>query len=176
MKIKFGVSFRPESLDQVTDWCLLAEKLGYSRIGISDSVALYREPWVTLTTIGQKTKSVPLGIWMTNPFLRHPAVTAGAAATLDELIPGRICIGIGTGNAGVYNLGYKASSVNQLREYVKAIRALLRKGKVNYLGRDAISPWSNNNIPIYIAAHGSKALQLAGEIADGVLILSLIHI
>lgn len=170
MDVRFAATSRPGAPRDLIEWVKAAEDLGYDRIGIADSPALYREAWVSVTQVALNTNKVPFGPWVTNPVTRHPVVTASAAAAVDELAPGRVCIGIGSGNSGVYNAGRKASSIAALREYILALRALLEEGEAVYQGRPARLNWAKMRIPIYMAAHAERSLQLAGEVADGVVI------
>ena len=170
MDVRFAATSRPGAPRDLIEWVKAAEDLGYDRIGIADSPALYREVWVSVTQVALNTNKVPFGPWVTNPVTRHPVVTASAAAAVDELAPGRVCIGIGSGNSGVYNAGRKASSIAALREYILALRALLEEGEAVYQGRPARLNWAKMRIPIYMAAHAERSLQLAGEVADGVVI------
>jgi 5,10-methylenetetrahydromethanopterin reductase len=147
-----------------------AERMGYDRIGIWDSPALFREPWVTLATVARETTRLRLGTWVTNPQSRHPAVTASAAATLDDVAPGRTYIAIGAGGTGVWHLGLTAATLAQLEEYVLAVRSLLERGRAHYAGREVRLEWARRRIPIIVSAHGPKSLQLAGRIADGVIV------
>jgi 5,10-methylenetetrahydromethanopterin reductase len=144
--------------------------MGYDRVGIWDSPALFREPWVTLAAVARSTERLALGTWVTNPLSRHPVVTASAAATLDELAPGRVYIGIGAGGTGVWHLGLKEARLTQLEEYVVAVRALLREGRARYENQDARLDWADRRIPIIVAAHGPASIRLAGRIGDGVVI------
>ena len=170
MEIKFAATSRPGTPQDTIEWVRAAEGLGYHRIGIADSPALYRETWVSATLVALNTRRVPFGPWVTNPVSRHPVVTASAAATIDDLAPGRVSIGIGSGNSGVYNLGRRASPLAVLREYVLAVRALLQEGKASYRGGTARLPWARRSIPIYMAALAQGSLRLAGEVADGVVL------
>ena len=174
MDIKFAATSRPGSPAELVEWVRAAEELGYHRIGIADSPALYREVWMSLTQVALNTGKLPFGPWVTNPVTRHPVVTASAAASLDELAPGRVCIGVGSGNSGVYNAGRRASSLAQLRDYVVALRSLLQEGEAVYRGGTARLRWGSqrgrSRIPIYLAAHAQGSLRLAGELADGVII------
>ncbi|MCZ6535275.1 MAG: LLM class flavin-dependent oxidoreductase [Chloroflexi bacterium] len=170
MDVKFAATSRPGAPQDLVQWVREAEDLGYDRIGIADSPALYREAWVSVTQVALNTSKVPFGPWVTNPVTRHPVVTASAAVAVDELAQGRVCIGIGSGNSGVYNAGRKASSVAALREYVLALRALLEEGEAVYQGGPARLRWAKKPIPIYMAAHAERSLRLAGEVADGVVI------
>ena len=170
MEIRFGVSFRPDSPAEVIQWAKRAEELGYARVGIADSAALYREPWVIASLVAQNTRHVTVGTWVTNPITRHPVITASAAATVDELAPGRVVIGIATGDSSVYNLGYKAARVVELKEYVQTVRKLLEQGEAEYQNRRVRLPWAKRRIPIYVAAHGRRSLRLAAQVADGVIV------
>jgi 5,10-methylenetetrahydromethanopterin reductase len=123
----FGFSVSPGQADGVAREAAEAETLGYDRIGIWDSPALFREPWVVLSAVANAAQRIRLGTWVTNPLARHPVVTASAAASLDELAPGRVYIGIGTGDTGVLHLGLPAASLAQLRRYVLALRASLAR-------------------------------------------------
>ena len=118
------------------------------------------------------TRRLPFGSWVTNPVTRHPVVTASAASALAEIAPGRVCIGIGSGNSGVYNAGRRAAPLASLRDYVNALRALLTTGEAEYAGGTARLRWLDRDrkIPIYMAAHARGSLRLAGELADGVVI------
>lgn len=154
---------------EVAAWCELAESLGYARVGIGDSPALHRAPWVVLTLAAQRTRRVPIGLWVTNPLTRHPVVTASAAATVDELAPGRVCIGLGGGDSAVYNVGQKTAKAEVLREYACTIKGLLARGEAHFQGRRVLLAWARKRIPIYVSAHGSKAIRVAGQVADGVI-------
>lgn len=167
---QFGFSVSPGHPLGVAEEAQDAERMGYDRIGIWDSPALFREPWVTLAAVAQATERLALGPWVTNPLSRHPVVTASAAATLDELAPGRAYIGIGAGGTGVWHLGMKAARLARLEEYVHAVRALLQNGLARYEGREARLEWARRRIPIIVSAHGPESLRLAGRVADGVVI------
>ena len=169
-KLKLELNFNPGTPQETADFARQAEALGYYRLGIWDSPALFREPWITLAAVAQATSRIKLGTNVTNPLTRHPVVTASAAATLDELAPGRIYIGIGSGDSGVYNLGFTGSPMAHLREYILTVRKLLEEGEAEYQGKQVLLTWvGRKHIPIYLSAHGPRAVRLAGEVADGVI-------
>ena len=172
MNLKFAATSRPGPRAELVEWVQAAESLGYHRIGIADSPALYRELWVSLTHVALNTRRLPFGPWVTNPVTRHPVVTASAASSLAEIAPGRVCIGVGSGNSGVYNAGRRAATLASLREYVTTLRALLTTGEAEYAGGTARLRWfdKDGKIRIYMAAHARGSLRLAGELADGVVI------
>jgi 5,10-methylenetetrahydromethanopterin reductase len=168
---RFGFSVSAGAAAGVADEATRAERLGYDRIGIWDSPALFREPWVTLTATALSTSRVRLGTWVTNPVTRHPAVMAAAAATLDELAPGRIYVGIGSGGTGAWNLGLGSATLADLEHHVRAFRALLETGEAEYRGARITMPWAApRRVPVIVAAHGPRSLRLAGRIGDGVIV------
>jgi 5,10-methylenetetrahydromethanopterin reductase len=165
---EFGYSVTPGPVDGVAEESAAAETMGYDRIGIWDSPALFREPWVALAAVAAATRSAAIGPWVTNPLSRHPVITAAAAASVDDLAPGRVYIGIGTGGTGAWHLGYRTASLAQLEAYVHALRGLLEDGTAEWDGRPARLEWARRRIPIILSAHGPQSLRLAGRIADGV--------
>jgi 5,10-methylenetetrahydromethanopterin reductase len=165
---RFGFSANPSDVAETVDAALQAEALGFDRIGVWDSPALYREPWVTLAAVAAATRRIRLGTWVTNPLTRHPVVTAGAAATLDDLAPGRVVLGIGTGDTGVYGLGGTAATLERLAEYVTTLRSLLRDGHAVWQGNRVTLPWAGRrDVRILVAAHGAKAIRVAARVGDG---------
>lgn len=168
MRPEFGYSVTPGPVDGVAEESAAAEAMGYDRIGIWDSPALFREPWVTLAAVAAATKRAAIGPWVTNPLSRHPVVTAAAAASVDDLAPGRVYIGIGSGGTGAWHLGYRTASLARLEAYVQALRRLLEDGHAEWEGRPARLEWAKRRIPIILSAHGPASLRLAGRIADGV--------
>jgi 5,10-methylenetetrahydromethanopterin reductase len=165
---EFGYSVTPGPVDGVAEESAAAEAMGYDRIGIWDSPALFREPWVALAAVAAVTRSAAIGPWVTNPLSRHPVVTAAAAASVDDLAPGRVYIGIGSGGTGAWHLGYRTAPLARLEAYVQALRGLLEDGRAEWDGRPARLEWARRRIPIILSAHGPQSLRLAGRIADGV--------
>jgi 5,10-methylenetetrahydromethanopterin reductase len=169
-KVGFGVTLLPNSLDEFVSWCKTAEACDFNAVGIADSQSLYRETFVCCALALQNTERVKIGPRVINPVTRHPAVSASGAATLEEIAPGRTLLGIGTGDSSVHNAGVKPANLAETKEYVSAVKDLLSKGETTYHGETARLTWGHAEIPVYIAASGPKTLELAGEIADGVII------
>ena len=171
MRIGFGVNFMPTApVLEVVEWARLVEAHGYDVLGISDSQSVSRDVYVTLAHCATATRRVRLGSRVITPVTRHPAVAAGAAASLEELAPGRTLIGIGAGDSAAYNIGARPASLAELEEYALTIRRLMTTGTAEYHGRAARLTWSRSRVPIYLAASGPKTLRLAGRIADGAVI------
>ena len=171
MPIEFGINFMPTApATEVVEWARAVERHGYSVLGISDSQSICRDVYVTLGLCAAATERIRLGPRVITPVTRHPAVAASAAATLEELAPGRTLVGIGTGDSAAYNIGLKAVPLAELRAYAIAIRELLTTGRADYHGAVARFTWSRPRVPIFLAASGPKTLRLAGQIADGVVV------
>jgi 5,10-methylenetetrahydromethanopterin reductase len=114
---------------------------------------------------------------VTNPVTRHPAITAVAMATVDEIAGGRCVLGIGAGDRPLLALGLRPSSVASLRATIVAIRALWAGERVDVddpafrlHGAHLRTP-PRPDIPVFVSASGPRTLELAGEIADGVILL-----
>ena len=116
----------------------------------------WRDVYATLALCAANTQTITLGPGVTNPVTRHPSVTAAAIATIENLAPGRTVLGIGIGDAAVKGIGLKPSSLDELERYIETVRRLLGERSVS--------------VPIYLSASGPRMLQMAGRIADGVLI------
>ncbi len=169
MELRFGFSMNPSDVGEAARVAAAGEAAGYDRVGVWDSPALFREPWVTLAAVAQATSALRIGTWVTNPLTRHPVVTASAAATLDALAPGRVVLGIGTGDSGVYNLARSAAPLEQLADYVTAVRGLLTEGRARWEGGELRMTPAAHPVPIWVAAHGARAIRTAGRVGDGVI-------
>ncbi len=151
------------------------EALGYNDIWVPDE-RLLRNVYVSLTTIANATTRVGIGPAVTNPYTRHPAHTAAAIATIDELSGGRATLALGAGG-GLDAYGIERSNpVGTLREAIKVIGGLLDGEKLAFDGEIFTLRGTQidfpvlRRVPIYLAARGPKILSLAGEVADGAII------
>jgi alkanesulfonate monooxygenase SsuD/methylene tetrahydromethanopterin reductase-like flavin-dependent oxidoreductase (luciferase family) len=139
-----------------------AEQTGYSTLFLPEIVA--RDAFATLAALAGETRDLFLGSGVVPMTSRTPLLTAMAVATVHERSRGRSILGIGTGH------GHKGA-LDELREQVTTIRELLRGGDVDRKGRSvrlALRPATP--VPIWISALGPRAMRLAGEVADGVLL------
>lgn len=170
MKVKFGASFVPCQPQELAQICVTAEHAGYDRIGLVDSQNIYRELWVSCAVAAGHTSRIKIGPRVTNPVTRHAAVTASAAATLEELAPGRTFLALGIGDSALGNLGLQTASYSEMGESIKAMRHMIAGADAEYHGKPCRISWANYSVPLYMSAHGPKAMRLAGQIADGVVI------
>jgi 5,10-methylenetetrahydromethanopterin reductase len=154
-----------------------AERLGYDAVWCNDD-RLQHDVVAMLAAMAQRTRRVLLGPGVTNPYSRHAALIATAVATLDELSNGRARVGLGAGGTNHRALGLRREApAVALREAVALIRGLLAGERVTLEGRvvqarDArleFTP-SRPDIPVFIGARGPRVLELAGEVADGVIV------
>jgi len=136
-----------------------------------------RNSYAELTLAAARSTTLRLGTAVTNPLTRHPAVTAVAAATLDEISDGRMILGIGAGDRPLLALGLHPATIGSVRAAIDAIRALWAGETVSVedpafeLHEAHMRLGPRPGIPVYLAASGPKMLELAGEIADGVIAL-----
>ena len=87
-----------------------AERAGYERAWLVDGQMLWQDLYVYMTHALAATERIVVGSGVTNPLTRHPAVTASAHATLADLHPGRVVLGIGRGDNAVRTLGLEAGA------------------------------------------------------------------
>lgn len=151
------------------------EALGYTDIWVPDE-RLLRNVYVSLATIASATSRIGLGPAVTNPYTRHPAHTAAAIATIDELSGGRATLAFGAGGGlDAYGIN-RANPVQTLREAVQISQLLMRgetasyQGEVFSLRATQLDFTPVRPVPVYLAARGPKILQLAGEVADGAIL------
>jgi 5,10-methylenetetrahydromethanopterin reductase len=154
----------------------LAEANGYSTVWVADE-RFYREVYSCLGQLAVHTSKVLLGPCVTDPFARHPALTAMAIGTLDEISGGRAILGIGAGISGFAELGIERKKpARAICEAIEVIRALLRGETVDYRGeviafnhgRLSFAP-PRPEISVYVASNAPLGQRVAAEIADGVI-------
>ena len=148
------------------------EAAGFDGAGILDSQMLCRDTFVTLGQAATQTSRLTLFPAVTNPFTRHASVLAGAIATVEELAPGRVKFVIGTGYTSASTIGRKPATLAEMRACITTVKALLAGRSVDFDGtRGRLGYATGRPIPVLMAASGPRAIELAGEIADGVLLL-----
>jgi 5,10-methylenetetrahydromethanopterin reductase len=177
-----GINIIPDGpVEQIVELARQAESLGFKRCWVMDEGLVTRDVFVTMTAIGLATESIVIGTGITNPYTRHPAVTAAGIATLDEMTGGRAFLGLGAGGSLTLDpLAIKrVKPLTAVRETIDTTRALFRGETVTYQGQHvsldgASIAYSRPDIEIWVAGRGPKMLQLGGEKANGVS-LSFMH-
>lgn len=169
----FGVGLFPtEPLPKMVELYKLSEDLGFSHIWVGDSHLIWREAYINLAAAALNTTKPKLGTGVTNVLTRHLSVVASAYATLEELFPGRLIIGIGLGDSAVETMGMKPARLAHFEKAISQMRALLRGEEVEIeTGKIHLKHPCKGKVPFYLAASGPKMLELSGRIADGVIAL-----
>lgn len=174
-------------LARVDSWkdVAFAEGNGFTHAWIADSQMVWADPFQCLALCAINTRAIKLGTNVTNPSSRISPVTACSFATLNALAPGRVIMGIGTGNTSRRTLGMPAARLSELRTHVEVCRGLWRgetvpyqegerRRQIRFLRSEIEFINLNHPIPIYVAASGPKTLELAGEIGNGIILFGVV--
>ena len=173
----FGICVMPKP-DRCAQDAKLAEECGFSHVWVADSHMMAGEVYVCMALIASATRRVKVGTGVAIAGTRTAPVTASALASLNRIAPGRVILGIGTGNSARLAMGMPPTRLRDLREDVRVIRGLLSGGEVDYhegeirrtirfYHQDLNFVNTHDKIPIYVAGNYPKAMELAGEIGDG---------
>ena len=173
MQVGIGLVGRYEP-DELRALVGFIEDAGFTSLWVADE-RLYRNVYVTLTLAALSSRTLRLGTGVTNPFTRHPALTAAAIATVDEVSGGRVVLGLGAGGSATAVLGLpRVRPAQALREAVHILRGLWAHPSFTYHGRiyhvqEAQAPPRpvRGTIPIWIGALRPQMLAYTGRIADG---------
>lgn len=161
-------------MERMLERVKLAEDNGYDTVWLADE-RFYREVYSCLTYFALHTTRVKLGPCVTDPYARHPALTAMAIATLDEISGQRALLGIGAGISGFAELGIdRKKPARAIRESIELIRMLLRGETVTYQGEVIVFTEGKlsfapvrSEIPIFVASNGPLGQKTSGAVADG---------
>lgn len=168
------------SARQAIEAAKIAEELGFEFCMVPDE-ACQRDPWVTLTAIALSTSRIELGVCVTNPYTRHPIVSATAACTLAELLGRRFTLGFGAGGSEIEDfMGiHRQHPATSVREAIAMVRTLCQGEIVQHDGKVFHSHGARLDFPapvrIMVTGRGPRMLATAGELADEVLFLGLAH-
>lgn len=157
----------------------VAEALGYERVWVYDSPALYGDVWVALARVVEATDHIGVASGVAVGFLRQVMVTASAIATIEDLAPGRLTFAVGTGFTGARAMGQKPMKWADLAEYFTQLRGLLRGDAVEVDGArcrmihsPGYAPPRPIDVPLLLAPMGPKGFAYARDLADGVIVAS----
>jgi F420-dependent oxidoreductase-like protein len=165
------------TLDESVARAREAERLGYESVWVTQLPDARDAPLV-LAAYAAATQWVRLGTGVLPIYTRHPTAMAQMAASLDEMSAGRFILGIGVSHQVTVESmwGLKLERpVEAMREYVSIVRESLRDGSAHQDGKQFSAHWSysaprRSELPIMISALSPRMLELAGEIADGVVL------
>ena len=165
------------SLENALERVRLAERLGYHSVFTTHTAG--RDSLTVLGAYAQETEHVKLGTGVLPIYSRTPTAVAQQAQTVDELSGGRVILGLGVSHAiTVENWygGHIGKPVTEMRDYLTAVRAIFRGDEppangTKFPTRFRFSGFDPNpDLPIYTAGLSPKMLELAGELADGVVL------
>jgi 5,10-methylenetetrahydromethanopterin reductase len=179
---RFGLSVIPETNpDRVIDLCIVAERLGFDFIWMADEGPEFYDPFIILSQVASKTKNIKLATGITNPYMRHPSLIASAIMTLNSISHGRAVLGIGAGGSlALPKLGLPMwnKPVDTLKITITTLREIFAAKEVTATS----DVWKIENlkwtgppadIPIYVGAKGPRMIQVASQMADGLILSTL---
>lgn len=179
MSIKIDLRVPPcQPAPMVADFVRQCENAGFDGVGILDSQLLERDCFVSMAAAVQATENIRVASAVTNPVTRHPSVVASAAQTVAELAPGRVQIWIGRGYSAPATIGIPPATVRQMRHAVITMKELMSGDTVNFGGGVASRMRHGGEAPpppVHIAATGPRVMRVAGEVADGAVLMTGIH-
>lgn len=171
MKLGICSLWGPE-LDKFREEIRLASDLGYELITVGDSPAGWHELYVSLTLAALDAPRARIAPLVTSPFMRHPLVTANALCSIDDLSGGRVALGLATGGSTVMAIGRYPATQIEIRAEIAALKSLFAGQGTEWDGAPVKPLRFPKPIPIYYSAFGPKALALAAEEADGVILFA----
>jgi len=165
-----------------------AERAGFDAVWSSDHFQPWQDneghsafAWLTLAAVGQRTQRVIMGTGVTVPTYRYrPAIVAQGFASLGQLYPGRVFLGVGTGEAineqaATGEWGGYAERADRMVEAIEIIRKLWTGEVIDYQGKyytlvsAKLYDLPSQPVPIYVAAGGKHSMRLAGQWGDGLI-------
>ena len=187
LKLGYKASAEQFGPRELLEFSVIAEDVGFDSVMVSD----HFQPWrhngghapyslAWLAALGERTSRVEIGTSVTTPTFRyHPSIVAQALGTIACLSPGRVILGVGTGESmnevpatGMEWPKFK-ERFGRLRESCELMRRLWTEDRVTYEGEyyqtesATIYDKPDEPVPIYVAAAGPTASRFAGRIADG---------
>lgn len=164
--MRIMLTLAPTRLAELPDRIRALQRGGIDAVGIGDSPG-YAETYVALTVAASVDATVALGPMVTNLITRTPAVGGQAVATLSQLAPGRIFVGVGAGDSALVPTGARPTGPTEFVAGVRQMRAtwseaLRRAGRPPAAGL-VTHPVGNR---IVVAANGPRMIAAASAIAD----------
>jgi len=161
-----------DSLEAFRSDLRLAAELGYGIAAVGDSPAGWHELYISLTIAAQESPNAIVAPYVTSPFVRHPLINANAMCSLADAYGDRFVLGLATGGSNVMAIGHAPANQVEIRDYFQALKSLFAGQPGQYAGAPVSALRHARRIPIFYSAFGPKALALAGERADGVILFT----
>ena len=187
LKLGYKASAEQFGPRDLLEFSVHAEKAGFDSIMVSDHFQPWRHTgghapysFAWLGALGERTSKATIGTSVVTPTFRyHPSIVAHAMGTLGAMYPGRVMLGVGTGESlnEVPSIGCEWPAFRErfrrLKESIELMRRLWSEERVTYEGEyyrtenATIYDRPDAPIPLYVAASGAVASRLAGRVADG---------
>jgi F420-dependent hydroxymycolic acid dehydrogenase len=186
-QVGFQLAHEQFPVPELVDLGIAADQAGFDLLAVSDHFQPWQaneghsgQAWVTMSAIGQRTKRIRMGTTVTCPTFRYnPGVVAEAFASLSLLYPGRIFLGVGSGEAlneeaAVGSWPAWSERSERLVEATEIIRKLWGGQQIDHAGKyykvDArLYDPPAKAIPLMMAGNGPKAMRRCGQYADGLI-------
>ena len=187
LKLGYKASAEQFGPRDLLEFSVHAEQAGFDSIMVSDHFQPWRHTgghapysFAWLGALGERTTRAMIGTSVVTPTFRyHPSIVAQAMGTLGAMYPGRVMLGVGTGESlnEVPSTGCEWPAFRErfrrLKESIELMRRLWSEERVTYEGEyfrtenATIYDRPDTPIPLYVAASGAVASRLAGRVADG---------
>ena len=172
----FGIALTPSP----DSWKTVkrAEELGFTHAWFYDSQLLYTDVFIAMALAAEHTSRIKLGTGVLIPSNRIAPVAANCFASLNQLAPGRILFGVGTGFTGRNTMGLPAQALSEMARYNEVVRTMLAGGtatfategktrKVRFLNPENGMLNATDHVPLHISAFGPKGMALTAATAGG---------
>ncbi|WP_275112904.1 LLM class flavin-dependent oxidoreductase [Rhodopila globiformis] len=154
--------------------------MGYDSVWVTDSQMLFSDVYAVCALAAQHTRTLRIGPGTAICGTRIPPVQVAAMATLNRIAPGRVFLGIGTGNTAMRTMGQKPMKLAAFEDYLRVLSGLLDGEVVDYTYEGRTRPITmlrhdtrfmnlQPRIPLYVSGFGPRAMSMAGEYGDGII-------
>jgi 5,10-methylenetetrahydromethanopterin reductase len=163
-------------LPELAAFIARCEDAGFDGVGIHDHPSSGRDAYLALALAAQATRRLQLFPATSSPVVRHPLVLASLAHSLDEIAPGRSYLTVAPGFISTRSIGRPRAGVAFMREAISELRRLLAGDEVEFGAASIrLRNRSPTPTPVYLLAAGPRMIELAGELADGALLMVGLH-
>jgi alkanesulfonate monooxygenase SsuD/methylene tetrahydromethanopterin reductase-like flavin-dependent oxidoreductase (luciferase family) len=165
---RLAAYFTSGDSDSLVSSVRAAEAAGFDHAWFNDAHNLWQDCYVHMARTLELTDRIRIGTGVTNPVTRHFSVAASGHATLNDIYPGRVVLGIGRGDGAVHPMGLKPMSTKEFTEVAPKVRALLHGEDVETGegGHVQLTWLKEPYTPLMLAASGPRNLRIAGAVAD----------
>jgi 5,10-methylenetetrahydromethanopterin reductase len=169
--MRFGAGFwGPFPLSRYVEWAVQAERWGFDACWFGDTQLFTPDLYSALALAANATSRIQIGSGVTNTVTRDLTVTAGGFLALNEFSNGRCLLGIGVGGSAVHTVGLPEDPAREFRRKLLILKRLVRGDGAEVNGVQARGKMAAPPVPVYVASSSPRGLEIAGELADGVIL------